>query len=77
MNYVLHSRNRWTLPPSRLHEMGSALAAQNGATVAPMTGVMPAAAADPVSLLTAAQFARHAQTFQALVPKLRRSTKTS
>jgi hypothetical protein len=49
----------------RLQEIGSALAAQNAATEAPMTGVVPAAA-DEVSLLTAAQFARHAQTFQAV-----------
>lgn len=49
----------------RLQEIGTALSAQNSATAAPMTGVVPAAA-DDVSLLTAAQFARHAQTFQAL-----------
>jgi hypothetical protein len=50
---------------SRLQAVGSALAAQNAATATPMTGVVPAAA-DEVSLLTAAQFARHAQTFQAV-----------
>lgn len=49
----------------RLQEIGTALSAQNSATAAPMTGVVPAAT-DDVSLLTAAQFARHAQTFQAL-----------
>ncbi len=48
---------------SRLQGIGSTLAAQNAATAAPMTGVVPAAA-DEVSVLTAAQFARHAQTFQ-------------
>ena len=49
----------------RLQEIGSTLAAQNAATAVPMTGVVPAAA-DEVSLLAAAQFARHAQTFQAV-----------
>lgn len=49
----------------RLQQIGTALTAQNSATAAPMTGVLPAAA-DDVSLLTAAQFARHAQAFQAL-----------
>jgi hypothetical protein len=49
----------------QLAAIGSTLAAQNAATAAPMTGVVPAAA-DVVSLLTAAQFAGHAQTFQAV-----------
>jgi hypothetical protein len=48
-----------------LQEIGSALTAQNSATAAPMTGVVPAAA-DVVSLLTAARFAQHGQMFQAL-----------
>ena len=50
---------------SRLQTIGSALAAQNAATATPMTGVVPAAA-DEVSLVTAAKFAMQAQTFQAL-----------
>jgi hypothetical protein len=50
---------------SRLQAIGSALAAQNAATATPMTGVVPAAA-DEVSLVTAAKFATHAQTFHAL-----------
>jgi hypothetical protein len=50
---------------SRLQTIGSTLAAQNAATAPPMTGVVPAAA-DEVSLVTAAQFATHAQAFQAL-----------
>jgi hypothetical protein len=49
----------------RLQEIGSTLAAQNAATAAPMTGVVPAAV-DEVSVLTAAQFATHGQTFEAL-----------
>ncbi|OBH01173.1 MULTISPECIES: PE family protein [unclassified Mycobacterium] len=50
---------------SRLQAIGSALAAQSASTATPMTGVVPAAA-DEVSLVTAAKFAVHGQTFQAL-----------
>ena len=50
---------------SRLQAIGSTLSAQNAATAAPMTGVLPPAA-DAVSALTAAQFAGHAQAFQAV-----------
>jgi PE family len=50
---------------SHLQLIGSTLAAQNAATAPPMTGVVPAAA-DEVSLLTAAQFAQHAEAFQAV-----------
>jgi PE family len=50
---------------SSLQGIGSTLAAENAATAAPMTGVVPAAA-DEVSLVTAATFATHAQTFQEL-----------
>jgi hypothetical protein len=50
---------------SRLHAIGSTLAAENAATATPMSAVVPAAA-DEVSLFTAARFATHAQTFQAL-----------
>ena len=45
--------------------IGSSLAAQNVAAAAPTTGVLPAAA-DEVSALTAAQFATHAQMYQAI-----------
>lgn len=65
MNFVTAQPESLDIAAGRLHEIGSALTAQNSATAAPMTGVVPAAA-DEVSLLTAAQFARHAQTFQAL-----------
>jgi hypothetical protein len=50
---------------SRLHAIGSTLAAENATTATPMSGVVPAAA-DEVSLFTAARFATHAQAFQAL-----------
>jgi hypothetical protein len=45
--------------------IGSALSAQNAAAAVPTTGVMPAAM-DEVSALTAAQFAAHAQMYQAV-----------
>ena len=41
------------------------MTAQNAAAAAPTTGVVPAAA-DEVSALTAAQFAAHAQMYQAV-----------
>jgi len=51
---------------SSLQGIGSALSAQNAAAAAaPTTGMVPAAA-DEVSALTAAQFAAHAQMYQAV-----------
>jgi len=48
-----------------LQGLGSTMSAQNAAAAAPTTGVVPAAA-DEVSALTAAQFAAHAQMYQAV-----------
>jgi hypothetical protein len=48
-----------------LQGIGSTLSVQNAAAAAPTTGVVPAAA-DEVSALTAAQFAAHAQMYQAV-----------
>jgi hypothetical protein len=45
--------------------VGALMSAQNGAAAAPTTGVIPAAA-DTVSALAAAQFAVHAQMYQAI-----------
>jgi PE family len=45
--------------------IGSAMAAANEAAAGPTGGVVPAAA-DEVSALTAAQFAAHAQMYQAV-----------
>jgi hypothetical protein len=50
---------------SDLAGIGSAMTAANGAAAIPTTGVVPAAA-DEVSALTAAQFATHAQMYQAM-----------
>ena len=49
----------------QLQSIGTAIAAQNAAAAAPTTGVVPAAT-DEVSALTAAQFANHAQLYQAV-----------
>jgi hypothetical protein len=48
-----------------LQGIGSTMSAQNAAAAAPTSGVVPAAA-DEVSALTAAQFAAHAQMYQAV-----------
>jgi PE family len=48
-----------------LQSVGSAVAAENAAALAPTTGLVPAAA-DEVSALTAMQFAAHAQMYQAV-----------
>ena len=45
--------------------IGSAISAENAASAAPTTGVIPAAG-DEVSVLTATQFAAHAQLYQAV-----------
>jgi PE family protein len=48
-----------------LQGIGSAMAAQDAAAAAPTMGVVPPAA-DEVSALTAAQFAAHAEMYQAI-----------
>jgi hypothetical protein len=48
-----------------LHAIGSAMAAGNAVAAGPTAGVVPAAA-DEVSTLTAAQFATHADSYQAI-----------
>ncbi|MBO0881254.1 MAG: PE family protein [Mycobacterium sp.] len=50
---------------NQLHGIGASVAAQNAAAAGPTTTVIPAAA-DPVSALTAVQFAAHAQLYQAV-----------
>jgi hypothetical protein len=54
-----------TAAAGNLQSIGWATTAQNAAAAAPTTGVVPAAA-DEVSALTAAQFAMHAQMYQAV-----------
>jgi hypothetical protein len=65
MSFVTTQPENLAAAASQLQGIGSAMAAQNAAVAAPTTGVIPAAA-DEVSALTAAQFARHAQTYQAV-----------
>ncbi|OBA61853.1 PE family protein [Mycobacterium sp. 1100029.7] len=48
-----------------LQGIGASMSGQNAAAAAPTTGVVPAAG-DEVSALTAAQFAAHAQMYQAI-----------
>jgi hypothetical protein len=54
-----------TAVAGELHALNAAVRAGNAAAAAPTTGVVPAAA-DLVSMLTAAQFASHAQLYQAI-----------
>jgi hypothetical protein len=63
MSFVTAQPEALTEAAGALRAIGSALAAQNAAASAPTTGVIPAAA-DHVSILTAAQFAAHGQLYQ-------------
>ena len=63
MSFVTAQTESLTAAAGALRAVGSALAAQNAAAAAPTTGVIPAAA-DHVSILTAAQFIAHGQLYQ-------------
>jgi hypothetical protein len=65
MSFVTTHPESLTSAAGALHGIGSEMAAGNMAAAAPTTGVIPAAA-DEVSALTAAQFAAHAQLYQAI-----------
>jgi hypothetical protein len=65
MSFVSLQPTELTAAAENLQGIGSSLAAQNVAATAPITGVLPAAA-DEVSSLTAAQFATHAEMYQAI-----------
>jgi len=65
MSYVTTHPEALAAAAATLQGLGSALSAQNAAAAAPTTGLVPAAA-DDVSALTAAQFAAHAQIYQAV-----------
>jgi hypothetical protein len=65
MSFVTTQPEALSAAASSLQAIGSSMAAQNAAAAAPTTGVVPAAA-DEVSALTAAQFAAHAQMYQAV-----------
>jgi len=65
MSFVSTQPTELTAAAENLQGIGSSLVAQNVAAAAPTTGVLPAAA-DEVSALTAAQFATHAEMYQAI-----------
>jgi hypothetical protein len=65
MSFVSTQPTELTAAAENLQGIGSSLVAQNLAAAAPTTGVLPAAA-DEVSALTAAQFATHAEMYQAI-----------
>lgn len=65
MSFVTTQPELLTLAAGNLEGIGSVMTAGNAAAAAPTTGVVPAAA-DEVSALTAAQFAAHAQMYQAV-----------
>jgi hypothetical protein len=65
MSFMSTQPEALTAAAGVLQGIGASMSAQNAATAAPTTGVVPAAA-DQVSALTAAQFAAHAQLYQAI-----------
>jgi hypothetical protein len=65
MSFVSTQPTELTAAAENLQGIGSSMAAQNVAAAAPTTEVLPAAA-DEVSALTAAQFAMHAEMYQAI-----------
>ena len=65
MSFVTAQPEMLATAAGNLQALGSAMSAENAAAAGPTTGVVPAAA-DEVSALTAAQFAAHAQMYQAV-----------
>ena len=65
MSFVTTQPEALSSAATTLGGIGSSFNAQNAAAAGPTTGVVPAAA-DEVSALTAAQFAAHAQLYQAV-----------
>ena len=76
MSFVTTQPEALSAAATSLQGIGAGLNAQNAAAAAPTTGVVPAAA-DEVSALTAAQFAAHAQLYQAVSRRLQLSTSSS
>jgi hypothetical protein len=65
MSFVTAQPEMLSAAAGNLQALGASMNAENAAAAAPTTGVVPAAA-DEVSALTAAQFAAHAQMYQAV-----------
>jgi acylphosphatase len=63
MSFVVTQPESLVAAAGELQGVGFAMAAHNIAAAAPTTGIVPAAA-DEVSVLTAAQFAAHGQMYQ-------------
>lgn len=65
MSFVTAYPEKLAAAAANLQSIGAAFNSGNAAAAAPTGGVVPAAA-DEVSVLTAAQFAAHAHRYQAL-----------
>jgi hypothetical protein len=65
MSFVTAQPDALAAAAANLAGIGASMGAENAAAAVPTTGVIPAAA-DEVSALTAAQFAAHAQMYQAV-----------
>lgn len=65
MSFVSTQPEALAAAAGALQSIGSSMSAQNAAAAGPTAGVIPAAG-DAVSALTAAQFATHAQIYQAV-----------
>jgi len=65
MSFVTSQPEMLISAAGNLQSIGGAMNASNAAAIAPITGVVPAAA-DEVSALTAAQFAAHGALYQAI-----------
>jgi PE family len=63
MTFVIAQTEAISAAAATLGNIGAAVSSENLAIAGPTTGVVPAAA-DDVSVLTAAQFATHAQMYQ-------------
>ncbi|WP_068189428.1 PE family protein [Mycobacterium sp. UM_CSW] len=63
MSIVITQPGALAAAADEMHALNALVRAGNAAAAAPTTGVVPAAA-DLVSMLTAAQFASHARLFQ-------------
>lgn len=68
MSFVKAQPEIMSAAAGELQGIGTVMSLASAAASGPTTGVVPAAA-DPVSALTAAQFAAHAQMFQAISAK--------
>jgi hypothetical protein len=65
MSFLFTDPNALTSASGSILNIGVGMASGNAAAAGPTTGVVPPAS-DPVSALTAAQFATHAQLYQAI-----------